>query len=86
MSSAPRTREQDDQIAKLREDIRRLFQLEKAKPEMTALIMGEERENVLWEEAEEDLSLAIARYVVLDLYPIQSTNKGRIDNNEQPTD
>jgi hypothetical protein len=55
--------------AKLREDIRRMIRMEYAKPEMTVLVMGEERADVTPQELEDDLSLAISRYFVRDVLP-----------------
>lgn len=63
--------------AKLRKQIRDMIRLERAKPEMTVLVGGDERQEVNWDELEDDLSLALARYFFRDLMPahIASTRK-----------
>lgn len=53
----------------LRQKIREMIRLERAKPEMTVLIGGAEREEVSWDELEDDLSLALSRWIALDILP-----------------
>ncbi len=68
-ASDPQNNAQPDLEKKLRQNIRDMIKLEYAKPDVTVLVMGDERNDVTPQELEDDLSLALSRYFVRDILP-----------------